>query len=419
VRFRTKAYGEPVNVRDVTVMTTQETTDRVGERIKARRLILKKSQREIAGLTGISHTTLGRIESGEISASNRFLLANLAQALRCPVDQLTGVVVPGGKDGTETHAAAYETIRALLDADLEFPVTGGDAGPFAAMVERTTEAIGYRQACDYARLTRMLPTLIRDLHTATGGEHRDEALRCLIRLAEAASFAVRYTGQPAAATVASDFARQAAIELGDPVMSAFGEWARAHSALGCGLHERAVLLTNKAISALDRAPYGDGQHEMLGMLHLTNAFALVGAGRMADSVAPLAEAETLARLTGETTTLALMFGPTNCRLWELAIVTDGGDPVDALQIGGEVNVQLVPSTSRQATFYIDMSRAAVRTGEDDRAVKLMETAERLAPQRVHGDPLVVDLVRGMLDTARRRAAGPRLRGLAERMRVAA
>lgn len=419
MRFRTKAYGEAANVRDVTVMTMTATSDRTGERIRARRLILKKSLREIAGLAGISHTTLGRIESGEISASNRFQLADIAQALRCPVDMLTGVAVPGGKDGTETQAAAYETIRALLDADLEFPAAAGDLVPFGAMLDRTTEAIGYRQACDYARLTRMLPTLIRDLHTATTGEHRPEALRCLVRLAEAASFAVRYTGQPAAATVASDFARQAAIELGDPVMLAFGEWARAHSALGCGLHERAVLITGKAIGALEAATHTDGQYEMLGMLHLTNAFGLVGAGRMGDSVAPLAEAATLAELTGETTTLALMFGPTNRKLWELAILTDGGDPLDALQLGADINVQLVPSTSRQATFYLDMSRAAYRTGEHDRAVMLMETAERLAPQRVHGDPLAVDLVRGMLDIARKRAAGPRLRGLAERMRVAA
>jgi hypothetical protein len=266
----------------------------------------------------------------------------------------------------------------------------------------------------------MLPSLIRDLRTAAAGPDRARALRLLARLAEAASFAVRYTGSPYAAPVASDYARHAAQALGDPVMIAFGEWARAHSALGCGLHARAGHITANAISELDASrAAGDGQHEMLGMLHLTHAFAMVGAGRQQDAVDPLAEAYTLARLTGETDTLALMFGPTNVRLWELAILTDGGDPLDALALSADVNVQIIPSASRQSTFYIDVARAAARTGETDRASKLLETAERIAPQRVHGDPLVVETVRGLLEAARRRATGTRLQGLAQRMAVPA
>lgn len=401
-------------------MTLTQTTDGVGDRIKARRLELGKSLRVIAGQAGISSSHLDRIEKGITAGSNRFHIAAIAKALGCPVEELTGTVVPGGRDGALTRAAANDTIRALLDADLTFPTDATPPPSVGHLAALADQAITYRQQCDYARLTRMLPGLIRDLRIAAAGPDRDRALRLLARCAEAASFAVRYTGQPYAAPVASDYARHAAAALGDPVMIAFGEWARAHSALGCGLHARAGHITANAIRDLDAATdAGPGRLEMLGMLHLTHAFSMVGAGRSQDAVNPLAEAYTLAQSTGETSTLALMFGPTNVRLWELAILTDGGDPLDALALSADINVQLVPSASRQATFYIDVSRAAALVGETDRACKLLETAERIAPQRVHGDPIVVETVRGLLEAARRRATGTRLRGLAQRMEVPA
>lgn len=400
-------------------MTFREDNDRVGERIRARRKSRGMSIETLAGLAGINKSTLSRIETGLNAGDNRFIIARLAEALRCPVESLTGVVVPGGSDGAETTAAAFETVRTLVDTDLDFAPPPDDPAPIEALTERALAAIALRQACDYARLTRLLPALVRDLYAATAGPDKEQALTLLIRVAEAASFAVRYTGQPAAATVASDRARQAAVMLGDPVMLAFGEWARAHSALGCGLHQRAELLTRRAITRLDEAAEAPGRLEMLGMLHLTNAFALVGAGRNADAVAPLAEASVLARNTGETDTFALMFGPTNVRLWELAIITDGGDPLDAMPIIEQVNPMVIPSKSRQACFYMDAGRAMAAVGEDDRAVRFIETAERIAKQRVHGDPIMVETVRGLLDAARRRAAGERLRGLAERIGVAA
>lgn len=407
-------------MRGVTVMTMNASIDRVGERVRARRQLLGLSLETCAGLAGINKSTLSRIERGINGGDNRFIIANLAAALKCPVEYLTGVVVPGGRDGAETTAATYETSRALIMADLAFdPEPAGPLAPIDALAARTADAVKLRQACDYATLTRRLPVLIREVYDATGGPDRFRALGLLVRLCEAASFAVRYTGRPEAASLAAERAHQAATLTDDAVLLAFAEWARAHGALGCGLHERAAQITRRAIADLDTAGNADGRLEMLGMLHLTHAFALVGSGRMGDAVAPLAEASTLARNTGETDTFALMFGPTNVRLWELAIVTDGGDPLDAMPLIAETNPLIIPSASRQACFYLDAGRALAKLGEDGRAVQMIETAERIGPQRVHGDPIVVETVRGLLDTARRRAEGTRLRALAERVGVAA
>lgn len=401
-------------------MTLKETDEGIGERIRARRLDLGVSLRAVAGQAQISHSTLSRIENGKTPASNRFELARIAAALHCHTDVLTGVVVPGGKDRVALIAATYDTVHALLDSDLEFPVepAAGQPVPIQRLREQVDGAITRRQRCDYTALTRQLPQLVRWLYQATAGPDRAEALGMLVRVAEAASFAVRYTGDPRNAVIASDRARQAAVELGDPVLLSFGEWARAHSALGCGLHERAVQIARKALTQLDAAPAAPGRLEMLGMLYLTLAFSLVGADRTGDAEAPLAEAAVLAERTGETDTLALMFGPTNLRLWELAIITDGGDPVDALPIIAETNPLIIPSQSRQVCFYTDAARTLARLGQYDRAVKFFEVAEGVAPQRVHGDPIVIESVRGLLETVRQRAVSHRLRGLAQRVGAA-
>jgi transcriptional regulator with XRE-family HTH domain len=421
VLLRTKLYGGICQRGDVTVMTLGKTEDRVGERIRLRRQELGKSLREVSGLAGISHSHLMRIEKGQVPAANRFQLAGIAQALKCPVDYLTGVVVPAGPDHAEVSSAVYDTTRALLAADLDFdPEPAADLASLDALVERFDAAIDMRQKCQYAALARRLPALIRDLYDATAGEHRGQALAMLARTAEAASFAVRYLGDPGAAVIASDRARQASLVLDDPVLLGYGEWARAHSALGCGLYGRAVQLSTRAVNQLDGLRgHLDGHPEMLGMMHLTLAFSLVGAGRFDDAQAPLDEARTLARMTGETDTFGLMFGPTNVSLWNLAILTDGGDPVDAMPLISGTNVQLIPSPSRQVCFYTDAARALVRAGEYDRAVQFFEAGERIAPERMHGDPIIVESVRGLVDTAHRRAVSTRLRGLAFRVGVSA
>lgn len=406
-------------MRGVTVMTLQITNDHTGARIRQRRQQMKMSLREVAELAGISHTHLMRIEQGMHPMTNRFILAGLAQALKTSVVDLAGTVVPDGPDRVATLAGVYDTIDAVIGADLDFGPEPGEISPWGPLGQRLDALIDLRQKCEYSTLNRQAPQLLTDLYAATTGPDRDRALAAMVRVSEAASFAVRYCGDVRSATLASERAWQAAQYSGDPVMLAFGAWARAHSALGCGLHERAALIASKALSDLDAAAQQPGRLEMLGMLYLTQAFAYAGAGRHSDIEAPLTEADVLAAQTGETNTLALMFGPTNVAFWRIALATDGPRPDDAIPLIGATDPRRINSPSRQCCFYLDAGRTLARVGEPDRAVVMVETAHRIAPQRVAGDPIAVELVRGLVDGAKRRAVSPRLRGLAGRLGVSA
>jgi transcriptional regulator with XRE-family HTH domain len=62
----------------------QVATEPIGERLRMHRLQRNWSIRHAASLAGISHVQWGRLERGERSADNRFMLAALAKALNVP-----------------------------------------------------------------------------------------------------------------------------------------------------------------------------------------------------------------------------------------------------------------------------------------------------------------------------------------------
>src|SRR5689334_21456262 len=110
----------------------------IGQRIRDRRKLLGLSVRGAALATGLSHATWSRIERGERSANNRFVLARMAQAMRCPIADLTGErAVQDAREAVIAEAAVTEAFRAIVAADPEYvsapPV---DAPPLKLLRER-------------------------------------------------------------------------------------------------------------------------------------------------------------------------------------------------------------------------------------------------------------------------------------------
>jgi transcriptional regulator with XRE-family HTH domain len=401
-------------------MSRRATLDTVvGQRIRERRELAGWSIRHAADRAGIAASTWSRIEHGRISADNRATLAAIAQALRCPVADLTGLPAdPVGRDRIETGGAIYETIRAVVDVDLDCRPDDPDrASDPLAMLARELDLVGdLRARCEYVSAATRLPTLIHGLHRAAFGPERDRALRALVVALDTASFVVRYTGHPGSACLVADRAQQAAEAAGDPVLLGLAAWTRAHAALGMGLATRAGQLAERGIRDLGGGTSAPAGAETYGQLLLTLAFAWSAQGRAADADAPLAEAAAIARRTGESTALRLMFGPTNINFWRIAMAADGEDPGYAVEVARATHPHLVDSVSRQFAFYADTGRALARIGNDREALRMLLTAERLGPQRMHS-PSIIETVRGMLDRSRRGTGWTELRGLCERLGI--
>ncbi|HEY6424441.1 MAG TPA: hypothetical protein VIY28_14580 [Pseudonocardiaceae bacterium] len=152
--------------------------------------------------------------------------------------------------------------------------------------------------------------------------------------------------------------------------------------------------------------------------------AALAAGAQADHATAaihLHEASTLAaRMGTEVGTWAhLWFGPTNVGIWRTSLAVEIGEHGKALEAAKTVHPELLPGTSRPAEFWAEVGRALVATKKTrEKGLRVLLHAEQLAPQRIHADVFVREVIADLLRQARRDAGGRELRGLAWRMGIA-
>lgn len=400
----------------------------IGERIRARRQLRGWSLRFAADRAGVSHSTLSRIERGLMSADNRFVLADIAAGLECSVAELTGQPITAADTIVAAAQAKMPAVRAaLVETDLSYePTCPPRPLPELEAELALNQDLRFMKS-DFAGLGDRLPRLLRELHaTAAGsaGSDRESALRLLI---EATFLARDYTagvGYPGDAWIAADRCRQVAESTEDPVMLAFAEWTRALVCTGTGMYAPALTMATRAVNELQQSLSNDRTPEMLsmlGILQLTAGFAARGVHHADDAASWVAEAVKTASHTGETTDYCLFFGPTNAQIWQVSMEVDGGDPGKAVELARSVNPMVLNARNRQATYYEDTGRALARLNRpeaDANAVRMLLTAERLAPQSMRLSTTTRETARGLLERARQQVGGSELRGLCERLRVA-
>ncbi|HET9875287.1 MAG TPA: helix-turn-helix domain-containing protein, partial [Mycobacterium sp.] len=329
----------------------------IGARIRTRRQLRGWSIRFAADRAGLAHTTWSRIERGIISADNRYTLADIARALDCSVLDLAGN--PAAPDTRDEALLAYaiDAIHtALLDADIaEAPLCV--PRPWPELIREAELVHHLRMRCDFLGAARRLPDLVRELHAATHGPHRGEALHRFSITAHDAQAVANTTGYKRDCWLSAMRCQQAAELLDDPIMLALGGFATSVAAASAGAYARSVTRADRAADALSAHLDVDGALPMLGMLHMSYAMSARGDHRESDSGHRLAEASSLAARTGETMTLDMGFGPTNLAIWQITIETDGGDPGRAVEISSKTTPAALPMPSRQATFHSDVARA--------------------------------------------------------------
>jgi transcriptional regulator with XRE-family HTH domain len=388
----------------------------IGGRIRARRQLRGWSVRFTADRAGLTHASLSRIERGLQSADNRFVLADIAAALECSVAELTGQPIRSVDQAGGWAQGKLPAVRAaLVETDLTYePTIAPRPLPELQAELSLLQDLRFTNS-DFVGLGARLPRLLRELHATVSGPRRAVALRLLI---EAVFLARDYTagvGYPGDAWIAADRCRQVAEATADPTMLAFAEWTRALVCTGTGMYSPALTIATRAVDELqrhhDRTP-------MLGILQLIAAFASRGVHQASGAASWLAEATATAAHTGETTDYRLFFGPTNARIWAISMEVDGGDPGKAVELAQGVNPMAITARNRQATYYEDTGRALARLGQpaaDASALRMILTAERLAPQSVRMSTAARETARGLLERSQRRAGGSELRGLCERL----
>lgn len=385
----------------------------IGKRLRHVRRRRGKSLETVAGLAGIHHSFLSRLERGERAFTRRGLLENLAAALSCSVADLTGQPYLSPDPETAAATAAIPALN-LAFYDVALGDTPGiPIRPLPVLVAAAHTANVHADNVQYELAGRDLGQIVTELQVVANTGNGDDRRRALAALAEASEVAyglARTTGHFELAVAAAKRGYDAA-ERGERLdLMGLLAMSRSIALMRLGARRAAATITRNALALFADAPAPRGDDteagEAHGMLHLTGALI---AARDADTSAAdihLEEARTLARHTGERNHLYFHFGPANVAAWELSLHVESGRGVEAAERfeNGGVDVSVFGSREREASIHFDLARgwAQAEGARDDRVIRALDTADRLAPVRVRNDALARDIVMDVDRRARRR-----------------
>jgi transcriptional regulator with XRE-family HTH domain len=301
--------------------------DTIGQRIRELRTHRRWSVRHLASAAGISPSALSMIERGQRSANNRYLLADLAAALECPVTDLTGEPYAPADRQLETAHRRVSALRSVLvEAAPGYP-PDDERQPAAMPAVESLYALAESRADDYdlAVTADVLTQVIPDIHAhAVGGDRR--AAELLVRASFNAVSVFRTLGYPGDALFAAERCAEAARFYDDPVAIAVADAYRAMSSVRGVSHRVGRTIAERAVDGLTPHLQAPGALEILGILHLTAAYAAHGQRRADDAAGHLDEAERIAERTGNGRAWGYFTGPADVKVWRVGLEVDAGNP---------------------------------------------------------------------------------------------
>ncbi len=386
----------------------------IGVRARAIRRRRGLSLDVAAGLAGISKGYLSKLETGQRRFERRGLLDDLAAALGCSVADLTGQpYLPPDRATADALATVPGIQLAIYDCTLH-DVPDMPARPVKELVGLARQANAHCDEARYALAGRDFGAVLSELHVhvVTGNpDTRRAVLAALVEACLAASGTVRVLGHAELAVATARRAYDAAQLLGDPGLAAFAAMQRAGALIRIGARHRAATVLGDALVAVeptaDPTATDTRPAQAAGMLHLSFAQLASREGRAGDADTHLEQAAELAQRTGERNDLNFHFGSANVTAWSVSIAVElqrGPVAVEHTALDTPRLAAVLGSADRRAGLHFDLARgwAQAEGARDVEAIRHLDAADRIAPQRIRNDPIARDLVLMLDRRARRR-----------------
>ena len=367
-----------------------------------------------AGLAGISKGYLSRLETGQQQFERRGLLDDLAAALGCSVVDLTGQpYLPPDRATADALATLPGIQLAVYDCTLH-DVPDMPARPVNELAGLARQANAHCDEARYALAGRDFGAVLSELHVhvATGNaDTRRAALAALVEACLAVSGTVRALGHAEFAMATARRAYDAAQLLGDPGLTAFAAMQRAGALIRVGARHRAATVLGDALVAVeptaDPTVVDTRPAQAAGMLHLASAQLASREGRAGDADTHLEQAAELAQRTCECNYLNFHFGSANVTAWSVSIAVElqrGPVAAERTALDTPRLAGVLGSADRRAGLHFDLARGWAQTegARDAEAIRHLDAADRIAPQRIRNDPIARDLVLVLDRRARRR-----------------
>ncbi|MGH3694888.1 MAG: helix-turn-helix domain-containing protein [Pseudonocardiaceae bacterium] len=386
----------------------------IGIRLHRIRKTRDKSLQVVAGLAGVSTSTLHRIEHGQRAVTLSEIVA-LANALEIAPSELTRLPIPAPANGHTDSTT--EAVRLALDAiDADHP--DGLLLPAAVLREQVAQIHAQLRACQFAEVAAELPGLIRNLHTtlAIGTDHAELLGLAVYLHVHVTRMWLAYAGAPTDLKRRVIFlARRLAQERNETTTLAVAEFAVANGLLAGG----ALELGRAKLESIILPPTTATTAGLIGFVTACRATAAALERRFGDMAAPMTAAAEVADRFGAThklDSLGFSFGPVNVGLARMWQALEAHEPDQAARIAQQVDPERNPLLVNRSVYWMHLGRALAQLrGRHDDAFRALRTAENIFPTMVLRDPHVRDTIAALLPGAHSDAIGIELRRMAHRM----
>lgn len=357
----------------------------------------------VAGLTGISTPYLSMLERGERGFNRRGLLEDVAGTLGCSVADLTGQPYLPPDRETADALATLPSIRLALNdfGPMDVPdVTPRPPGALASLADKANEECGQAH---YSLAGNDVGSLLAESHASAFTvplTERDQAFTAAVTSCFAAGVVSSRVGNIDLAITAARRGYDLAKQHDNPGLLGFARWYWALELTSMGARTRARAVLSEGIddltSAVQFSVADTLPAEIVGMMHLQQARTAARQQHTEEAHSHLDEAARMAGRVGERNGMRQHFGPTNVAAWRISIGVELGEGAKAYEEAttAPIGIDALGSRERSSSLYFDFARSLTQEGgaRDGDAIRHLDTADRIAPQRIRSDPLARDLV---------------------------
>jgi transcriptional regulator with XRE-family HTH domain len=378
-----------------------------GRRIAQLRKLGRLTQQQLSARAGYAVSTVRAVEQERMPASPAFIAA-AARALGRDVTEINGqpyadaLVTPTDAD----HAAIPDLRRALVEYD---DLHDDDPKSLSAIDTELTAIKQLYARSHYREVTARLPDLLRWLHGAVeaqpAGERRERAYS-MLTLAYGKALATLYKlGYLDLAGIATERARWAAAQSGDPLWTVVADFYRSLLLLFSGAYATGLRVIDRAYMHTEDLPGSHEVHAVRGALHLRAALLCARASDREAADTRLNEARDLARWIDETSPnyYDAAFRPSNVDIHSVAVPLELYDGTAAVTRAQTVVLPSTVKPTRAGHYWVDLARAWHLHGDRQRTLAALNKARRIAPQLTRYHPQVHETVRLMAAQERRQS----------------
>lgn len=314
-------------------------------------------------------------QEGEDPVRRRNLLAGLAGA--------TTSAVFGTSPASAAHQPSLSGLEdLLLYRNRPTPEAEPTLHTVTAAVAASRRDFG---ACRYDALARVLPTRIALAQALAAEGHPQQSAAAVAELYNTATRLCIKLGEDGLAAVTADRAMTASLRGADALTI-----AEAHRMVSSAWRRQGHLARATEVAvhagqqlAADRTAPEAERLSVQGNLYATAAYTAAKHGDRHIAHALITEAQAAAgRVGGDGNLRGSAFSRSQVLLHQISICHLLGDAGQAIDHARHVDVAQLPTTERQARYWIDVARSFDLWGKPDRCYRALLAAERAAPQEV-------------------------------------